>query len=188
MQEKARPKRKKTTITLSLDNEVIEYLGNEAQNKGVSLNANANNILLKYIYFYREQEQGFLITIPRKAFQFYINHIDDIEHGDFIESFLFELIRVSFHEKRIPITLENIIKVFFENIALNSGAIDSIKYYTDNGGYFIIVIKHPYNIKWSNSSCYAFKKLFMNLLNLNLEYEALSNSFILKILEKNISW
>jgi hypothetical protein len=187
MHEKTKPRRRKTTITLSLDDEIIEFLGKESKEKGFSVNANANNILLRYIYFYRDQEQGFLITIPKKVFQFYIDHINDIEHGAFIESFLFEFFRVYFHERKIPITLMNVIKAYFENIALNSGAIDSINYYVDSEGYFIIVIKHSYNIRWSNSACYAFKNLFERLLHLHIEYEALSNSFILKVLEKNIS-
>jgi len=48
-------------------------------------------------------------------------------------------------------TLENLINIFFNDTAINSGAVDTINYYVDTNGNTIIVVKHSYNLKWSNT-------------------------------------
>lgn len=187
MQERTKAQRKKQTITLSLDQEIIDRMELEASQKGISINANVNTVLLKYTHFYKEIEERETQLMPKKAFQFYIDQVDISEHIEFLEPLLFEQIQITFHENKLSLNLKNVLEVFFENIAINSGAIDTIKYYINYDGFFIIAIKHSYNIKWSEVSAVTFKNLFLKLFHYNVEYEAHPNSFILKILEKNIS-
>lgn len=186
MEEKAKATKRKTTITFSLDADQLKQIEAQAKFKGISINSHVNNIITKYNNFYKPGEELTIHCIPRKSFLFLIDRVDEKEHAKHIEDHLFELIQVYFHQRKIPMTLENLINVFFNDIAINSGAVDTINYYVDTNGYTIIIVKHSYNIKWSNTCCYAFEALFRRLLNYHVEYESLQNSIILKILEKNI--
>lgn len=176
MQEKTRSVKKKSTITLSLDQEILDRMEMEAIQKGLSVNANVNAVLLKYTHFYKEIEERETQLMPKKAFQFYIDHVDVSEHARFLEELLFEQIQITFHEKKLALNLKNMIEDFFENIAVNAGSINTIKHYVDDDGHLIIAIKHSYSVAWSEASSIAFKNLFARLLNYHVETKPLPNS------------
>jgi hypothetical protein len=188
VEEKAKPIRRKTTITFSIDSDLIDYVEKESKAKGTSLNALMNSIITKYIFFHKPGQEVGIQFIPKKSFLFLINRVDELEHAKHIEDHLYEFIQVYLHDRKLPLTLENVMNCFFEEIAIGSGAIDSITHYVNAEGNTIIVFKHSYEIKWSNTNCIVYKNLFERLLNLHIECEPLPNSIIVKILEKNISY
>jgi len=187
MQGVSKPQPSRTTITFSLENEVIKSIEKEASQKGVSLNSMVNAVLSKHVNFYQFGSELKLQLIPKSSFLFYINHVEDEEHALHVEEHLIETIQILFYERNIPLTLKNVIDIFLNGIAISSGAIDSINYYVDEEGCTIILVKHSYNFKWSNTNCYAFKRLFERLFQYHVKYEALSNSYVIKIIDKNIS-
>lgn len=186
MQEKTKTKDngKKTHSTFSIDNELLDKIELHAKKKKFSLDSTINNILSNYIHFYKEIEERNLQIIPKKAFQYYINKIDVVEHASFIEPLLLEIIQIYFQESERPITLQNIVQ-FLETVVVNTGAIDTANHYVNSDGYLIIIIKHSYNLKWSKTCCLVFKNLFKHILNYHVHYEAMANSLLLKILEKH---
>lgn len=186
MQDKIKTKDigKKTHIAFSIDNELFDKIELDAKKKKFSLDSTINNILSNYVQFDKEIKERNLQVIPKKAFQYYINKIDVIEHASFIEPLLLEIIQVYFQQRESPITLQNIVQ-FLETVIVNTGAIDTANHYVNSDGYLIIIIKHSYNLKWSKTCCLVFKNLFKHILNYHVHYEAMTNSLLLKILEKD---
>jgi len=177
---------KKTTITFSLDKNLIDEIESEASSQGISVNARLNNILTQFFNFQKiVQEYGEQI-VPKKSFQFYIDMIDEEDHVKHLEESIYEIIRVLIYQQNLPLTIKNIIDVFLKNGAITSGAFNSVQNLTDHNGNLIILVKHSYNLKWSRCCSKTLKNLFFNLFNFNVEYEVFSNSFILKFLERNI--
>ncbi len=108
MEEKAKPIRRKTTITFSIDSDLIDYVEKESKAKGTSLNALMNSIITKYIFFHKPGQEVGIQFIPKKSFLFLINRVDELEHAKHIEDHLYEFIQVYLHDRKLPLTLETL--------------------------------------------------------------------------------
>lgn len=188
MDVKSKAIKRKTTITFSIDSDLVDYVEKESKIKGMSLNAHMNSIIAKYIFFHKPGQELGIQYIPKKSFLFLINRVDEVEYAKHIEEHLIEFIQIYLHGRKLQLSLENVMNCFFEEIAIGSGAIDTISHYVNDAGHTIIVFQHSYEIKWSKINCIVYKNIFERLLHLHIECEPLPNSIIVKILEKNATY
>jgi hypothetical protein len=174
------------TITLAIDSHILKQIKRDAKSNGQSVNAAINNILTKYVLFYRytEQQKGHVLT--NKSFQLIVDRMEeDVLLNDF-ESNSMDLIPSILIEQNIPITMENLIRYCFEFIGINAGLWHSFSFYKDDEGYTCLLFRHNYGIKWSK----VLNEGLSNLLDAQFQYHTkptlLPSSVLLKIIEKNM--
>jgi hypothetical protein len=69
--------RKKTNITIALDDYIFKEMRKEAEDSRQSLNALVSDVLRKHINFYRTAELTGVVIVPPNVFQFFINETDE---------------------------------------------------------------------------------------------------------------
>jgi hypothetical protein len=157
-------KTKKSTITLSLDTEILDVLKNMAESEGLSINSKINSILWKHITFNKYVEQDCSLIIPSRSVNFFIANIDEEkwiqEYSDTLE----EIVPFFFLELKTTQTLENTLKVVFDRLLLYGGSYKGYSSHEDNSGNLNLVFRHEYNIKWSRILSAAYSRFIEKTL------------------------
>jgi hypothetical protein len=174
-------KNKKSKITLSLDPFVLEELKNESKSQGISVNAKINNVLTKYSFFYRySEEQESLVMLDSVVLE-YLEMIDEKEFLKILNQFTVEMLPAIFRQHNIELSLDNVIKHCFQQIALWAGMYRSFRYSEGNAGSLNLVFEHKYGIKWSRIIGNGFCNFIETLLNYPTKLQTFQNSFVIKV-------
>jgi hypothetical protein len=176
---------KKTTITFSIDSFVIAEIKKESEKIGVSINAKVNEILAKWVMFYRMAEKYRAVVIQPSVFA------DTIEHTDenvFINNFKRtnrDTVQAWLLQAKLPVTLESVIKHLFEIYGPACGIYSDFSYHTTEEGRTRLIFSHEFNIKWSRILAAAFSDLISELLKLHCKSDLLPNTVVLEVAERN---
>lgn len=111
---------KKKNFPFSTEKEILEHLKEEAHNKNSSVNALINDILTRYITYYKHIETKGKVVIPNKSFQFMLNNVKEDIILESIENNELEIYTL-FATKRIPFTFRNFVKYALEGAGIMGG-------------------------------------------------------------------
>jgi hypothetical protein len=178
--------KKKTTITFAIDAEVLEVIRNDAENQEVSINNKINNILSKYVFFYRMVEVEKAPIIACRTLSFIIDNIDEEKWIEEYNAVIMDLVPALLLEHKILLSIENIINLLFKQLLLYCGPYQGFSYYIDKEGLLNLVFRHDKTVKWSRILGKVYANLLESKLNYHTELELSQNSVIIKILEKNV--
>ena len=160
-------------------------LGEEALQKGISLNSKINGILAKYTQFYkRAEEVDDTCIIPKKYFQFAMDNNDEEKNVDQVTEMHRNWIPALFNDLNIPFTLDNFVKYTVKQVGLNSRTIDNITYRTDNDGNYILAFAHRFGIRWSKALSSGIATVIEELLDHRTECSSYPASFVIKIMKR----
>lgn len=71
------PAARKTTVNLFVEGQVLDELKDDSSSRGLSLNANINRILMKYVRFHRRVEDLQCVHITGNDFKFFLDNVDE---------------------------------------------------------------------------------------------------------------
>jgi uncharacterized protein (DUF4415 family) len=175
----------KVTVSLALDEFVVEEIRKQADKSQVSFNARVNAILEKYVRFFMQTEQDRVAIIHPSTHQFFLNEIDEVKYTTELKRLAKETIDAILTQTGIPITLDNMIDYVFENVCINGGSIRSVKRYHDDDRRTCLFFTHDYDLKWSRILSAAFSYHIQSLFHYHTIVKLFSQGFEIKILEKD---
>lgn len=172
---------KKSNVSLSLDAHLLEDLRIESDQLGISLNSKINIILEKYALFYSETEKQKSMVMPAETFVEVLAMISEGEVVKLIETLLTEIIPSFFDDGPFieEYTLDDVIKLWFEQVALWLGLYSSFKHYKDMEGHLFLAFEHKFGMKWSRILQTAFCSFVENRLKLPVNSRIRDNSVII---------
>jgi len=176
---------KKVTVSLALDELVVEEIRKQADKSQVSFNARVNTILEKYVKFFMLAEQDRVAIIHPSTHQFFLNEIDEAKYTAELKRLATETIDGIFTQTGIRPTLDNMIKHVFENICVNGGSIRTVKKYFDEDRRLCLFFMHDYDLKWSRILSAAFAHHIQSLFHYHITIKVFSKGFEIKILERD---
>ena len=174
--------KRKSNITIAVDDTILNEVKKDAKNHGVSVNAEVNNILHKHTVFYRHVNEQDGIILPHAVFAEIVNLIDEdkLMHlpyekggGDYIMAI--------FAHNNISYTIDNLIKYLFESIALWAGTYKTFRYRKDGSGEIDLLFEHEYGIKWSKTVGYSFSRLIQSATGCTAIFKASANTVTVKV-------
>lgn len=176
------PKEKrKSNITISVDDNIFDEIKKEAKTHGLSANAEINNILQRHTLFYRHVTEQDGIILPHAVFTEIVNLIDEDKlmrlpyekgAGDYATAI--------FAHNNIPLTIDNLVRYVFEGISLWAGTYKTFRYRKDDSGKTELVFEHKYGIKWSKAVGYTFSRFIQNI-GCSATFKALSTTVVIKV-------
>jgi hypothetical protein len=126
---------------------------------------------------------GGVILHPKLA-QFMMDEIDEAKFIDIYKMIGDYSIESLFVERRIPITLDNFCKFYFEEIAVYAGAIKSVSKHVDGDGKTYLYFIHNFDWKWSRIISAVFSHHIEDLLHYHTISKPFQNGTTIKIIEK----
>jgi hypothetical protein len=174
---------KKTTITLAIDENILNEIRQDADHHGLSINSKINNVLTKYVLFDKYAEYEHPVVIPSKNFRFILDNIEEDKLIKEFEVFIFDTITTDLTQRNISITLDNWIKYVFAGVCLYGGTFSDFSTHVDEKGHLCLIFRHNYGIKWSRIMSNVFAKHLENILGYHTIATILPSSIVLKILE-----
>jgi hypothetical protein len=180
---KSRPK--KTTVNLFIETRILEEIREEAEQKGVSLNARINSILTKYINFYkRAEEVDDTCVMPKKYFQFAIDNINEEDNIKMVADMHRIWVPAFLHDINVPLTVENFVEYAARQVGINSRTIDNVTYHLDKEENRILAFTHRFGLKWSRVLSRGLAIFIEELFNYRTEVSVYTGSFVIKVLER----
>ena len=178
---------KKATITLALDDVIVEKIRKEAKELEQSLNARINAILRKHVSFWRIVEVNKGVIFHPSAFQTILDEVDEYVFTEIMKKLAIDFGVSLYAPSNIPPTLDNIVRFSFEELNTYGGSIRRISRYADKqDGKTCLYFWHDYGIKWSRILSAAYSLHLETLLNCHTVSKVFSHGFEIKILEENI--
>lgn len=177
---------KKTTVNLFIDSLVLNELKDDSGSRGLSLNANINRVLMKYISFYRRAEDLQCVFFTGKDFRFVIDNIDESKLLDNFVQNLTDLIPSSLNERGIPTTLENLIKFEYSRMALDAGIVHKFSTFRNERGLFCLMFQHSHGIKWSRILAKGYTQQIDLVLNLRTEYNITPTTVVITFQDRHV--
>jgi hypothetical protein len=182
--EKIKQPKKKVTVNLFIEEDVVNSLRKDALNKGISLNAWINAILSKYVYFYKRAEEYESCIITSRQFSVFLESMDEDSAAEIMSSDGTAAIASYMQHHNMPITLENVIEFTFEKMVLATGVCTKFSQHIDQDGFRVLVFDHRYGIKWSRIISKVFSYLLEKTCGLSKSPSLLPNTVSLKVLQK----
>jgi hypothetical protein len=179
------PSPKRVTVSLALNEHVVEEIRKQADKSQVSFNSRVNAILEKYVDFFMLAEEVRAAVILPTTHQFFINEIDEAKYIVELKRVGTDPINAIFTQTGIRLTLDNMIKHVFENLCVNGGSIRSVKKYLDEDRRICLFFTHDYDIKWSRMLSAAFEHHIQSLFHYHTVARIFSKAFEIKILERD---
>lgn len=177
--------KKKKNFPFSTEKEIIEHLKEEAQNKNSSVNALINDILTRYITYYKHIEKKGKVVIPNKSFQFMLNNVKEDMILESIQNNELEIYTL-FATKRIPFTFGNFVKYALDGAGMMGGLLHHYIIYKDEQEYSNLLLEHNYDLKWSRIIGNAYSNLLKEMFRYNTQCSFNDHSVVIKILEKYV--
>jgi hypothetical protein len=168
-------KNNKSNLTISVNNDVLIQIKNDADLHGLSINAKVNSILAKYVSFYRIAEDMESSVIPAKIWTLMVDLMDEAKLLDILNNEGIGTFYSIFLNNSIPLTTENFIKYCCQEIFLWSGMYSSIRQF-ESSRDITLVFEHKFGIKWSRVMASAFSNIIKILLNHSTETQILPNT------------
>lgn len=184
--EKFASQSKKTTITLALDDNILQEIRKDSENLGLSVNAKINNILTSWVrmYKYHEMEQGMMLTA--RNFRTLLDNVSEEVIVNEFQNNALDMIPSFFIERNIPMTLDNLVEYAFKAFGLIGGAFQSVNIFTDEEGHKCVALRHRYGIKWSRVLAAGMKPHLSEWLNCPIAEKATPGVVTLVILDKSV--
>jgi hypothetical protein len=177
---------KRTTINLFVDSDILEDIRKEALSDGVSLNAKVNDILTSYSLLYKYNKEQDAVFITGKTHRFFLDSIDENKLIDHYIEVTSDLAASMLIERNVPFTLDNFIRYIIEGVAKNSGSYKKFAHFKDEDGHTCLLFRHNFGDKWSKILGTGMCNLLEYLVKCHTNLRLLSNSALIKILEKDI--
>ncbi len=172
----------RSNITISTDSEIFDAIRKDCQSKGITLNAQINQILKKHILFYRLVEEKRGVILPH---QFMAGLVDMCNENQFInlldEAGGNKTVPTHFAHNGIPYTMENLIKYFFEGISLWAGAYNKFRYRGDVNNNLSLIMEHDFGIKYSRMLGEVISRFINRTLHIATNFEALPTTIIIHV-------
>lgn len=176
---------KKRNFPFSTNNEILEHIMEEAQNKNQSINALINDILTRHVTYYKHIERKGKVVVPNKSFQFMLDNVKESELSESIKKNELD-ISTLFVANGLQFTLENFIKYALDGVGLMGGFLRHYTIYKDNQDYVNLILEHNYDIKWSRIIGNVYSDILKEIFQYSTQYVFNDNSIVIKILEKHI--
>ena len=176
---------KKRNFPFSTEKDILENIKEEAENKNTSVNALINDVLTRYVTYYKHIERKGKVVIPNKSFQFML---DNVAEDALLESIIKNELDIYtlFTTKKIPLTFGNFITYALEGACIMGGFLHHYVIFKDDEGYTSLLLEHNYDIKWSRIIGKAFSHTLKRMFNYNTECTFQPHSVVIKIMEKRI--
>jgi hypothetical protein len=182
--EKNRIANKKSSITLAIDEQVLDIIREEAGHDSKSVNGKVNDVLTRYAFFYRYTEKaGAAVVLPHTV-DFVIRNIDDAKWVEEMQNVVMDAYRILLLEHNVELNLENIIKMLSTD-AVYAGIYKGFSYFPDDGRYLNLLFRHERGLRWSKILSEGYSYLFEKVLNYRVQPTLFDSGFIIKILERN---
>lgn len=171
----------KKTITLSLNENVLDEIKSEAFKNGTSVSNLVTKILSKHDVIYKFAKDYDSIFLTSETFKIVINEINEnLLYEDFLNQIL-DFIPTMFYTKNIPQTLENLVKFALSEAALDAGIYNYFDHFVDNNGDHNLVMRHNFGLKWSRILGNGHTELIWRMLNLKTTLITLPSTVIIKV-------
>ena len=171
----------KANLTISVDEKLLAQLKEESEKGGQSINAKTNMILTKYLQFYSHVEAQRGVILPLPFWKEIIGLVDEKKMIEIFRTVGIGTVSTFFELYKVPRTIDNLTKYFFEGMSLWAGAYWRFTSNTDREGNLRFVFEHDFGIKWSRILGVAWQYVIENLLDTLSEYEVTPTSTIIKI-------
>jgi hypothetical protein len=176
---------KRRNFPFSTEKEILKHLKEESQDKHISSNALINNILTRYVTYYKYIEKKGKVVIPNKNFQFMLNNVEENALLESIKKNELEIYTL-FVTKRIPFTFGNFIKYALDGAGIMGGLLHHYDIYKDEQDYNNLLLEHNYDVKWSKIIGNAYSSILKEMFHYNTQCDFYDHSVVIKILEKHI--
>jgi hypothetical protein len=174
---------KKVTITLSIDDAVLQMIRGDAERDRMSINAKVNNILSRYTACYKHAEKDQSLIVPSVIMREILNEIDEQVILKEYRDIIFDSIPSILLENMIsPLTLENWISHACNTTMVFAGLIESLSVNKDKDGLLSLVFIHSYGIKWSRILDTIVSQYMNDILKQRTISTILPNSIVIRIL------
>jgi hypothetical protein len=169
-----------------VDSNVLEDIQKDALNDGVSLNARINDILTSFSLLYKYNKEQEAVFITGKSQRFFLDNIDESKFINHYREVTTDLAASMLIERNVPFTLDNFIKYIIEGVAKHSGSFKKFVLFKDEEGYSCLLFRDNFGDKWSKIFGTGMCNLLEHLLKCHTSLTVLSNSALIKMLEKDI--
>ena len=172
----------KTDITLAIDKSILDGMKTEAKIQALSLNAKINQILTKYVKFYRICEAEKCLFFPHKSHSRMIKNLNLEAWIDEIKKRNLDQVQLLLKINKISPSLDNLEKYWFQSIFLWTGMYIWYKRWEDENGNTAFLFQHKYDIRWSKMGAEAFSDLLIKVLKIPPpKIELAEHHFIIRI-------
>jgi uncharacterized protein (DUF4415 family) len=179
-------KARKVTVSLALDEAIVERVKQQATTLGQSFNTRVNAILEKYVNYFSIVEMERPAILTRSQHQFFMDEIDEEKYTNQLKRMGIQVINAMFIQTGMANTLNNFIKFVFEELCVNGGSIRTVRRYVSEGdGRTCLYFTHDYDLKWSRILSSAFAHHIQQTLGYHSIIQIFAEGFELKIIEKN---
>ena len=174
----------KTNITLSVENEVINNIKQEAEIGNTSVSAKVNRILNDYVLFgkYFAEKRPVMFTPP--IFRYFLDKVDEKIWLDAWTISLSEITPQVFAMHNVDFTLDNVINYMFGDIGMRIGTFDRFTCDSNSIDSRKLVMEHKYGIKWSKILSSAFSNMLEKKFNCRVYSKIFPNALVLDISER----
>ena len=172
---------KKTTITLSIDTDILNSIKQDAEAKGLSINYRINAVLEKYEKFYKYMEMLESCIIPYNQFVKMLNLMDEEGLKNILANDGNSHAISALKQNRLPLTIDTLVEHIFKTGALYSGAYTSFHHYSDSGRGLCLVFDHKFGLKWARIIAASFARLIEMAVHLQAETEVLPYTVTIRL-------
>lgn len=184
LDEKKKGKNKRSSITLALDEDVLEIIRSEAKSEGISINAKINNILSKFAFFYRYVEKTGASILLSKTTDFVVENIDEEKWIQEMKRVVMDAYPILMLEHNGTLRLQNIIAMLSKD-AIYCGIYKGFSYHLDDEGYLNFVFRHERGLKWSRILSEGYSHFLEKTLNWHIQSTVFESGLIIKVLERD---
>jgi hypothetical protein len=174
------------TVSLAIDEPILNDIRETAEADGLSLNSKVNSILTKWVHFFRYSEEQRTVTLAIENFQELIESTDKRIFINVLRDNLANLIPAVFMQRNIPFTVDNLIDYEFKAFGVIGGAYQGFSCYKDTEGDITLVFRHRYGPKWSKILDATMPQHVSSVLNCSVSSIATPYAVKIKLLEKNL--
>lgn len=177
-------KKKRSSITLALDKDVLEIIRSEAKSESISINAKINNILSKFAFFYSYAEKSGSSILMSKTTDFVVENIDEEKWIQEMKRVVMDAYPILMLEQNGSLRLQSIITMLSKD-AIYCGIYKGFAYHLDEEGYLNFVFRHERGIKWSRVLSEGYSHFLEKILNWHVQSTIFESGLIIKVLERD---
>jgi hypothetical protein len=178
---------KKVNLTLSIDSKIFQEIQKKANKKDISINAFTNEILTDFVTFFQHYKALKGVGIPARIFKEMIEGWDEKQMYRWVSMANNEIWPSLMLRYNIPTNIENFADYSFGNVACKAGLFSNFSQHVDEKGFLCLVFEHEFGTKWSQVISDVFSESLSNLFKVETERKILSDTVLIKIMEKNLT-
>lgn len=174
---RSRPKRQTESITLRIDKELLDELRKESEDKLVSLNTLANQIMKLYVKWYSPAQRAGIISIPKCFLASVIDNLADYEIAKIADEFK----RGGYQETLLLMSKQYSLPVVLElfDTWLHVSNMQHVRELND--GTLTYIINHGLGKKWSLLLEKSFEYLVNELNIRGAKFDVTNSTVTIKL-------